>query len=129
MADTRTEERCPECGSPISATEEGLSLVVTCGNCDWSVVTTNYNHPIFDEEKYTVFIRAMSVDRKKAMSGLSVALGLGILKARGVVDNALPVAEAVTATEVYRLHRTLAARGMKIRTVPAFPWQLDDPPH
>lgn len=108
---------------------EGSSIALACDACGWGVVTTNYNRPLSDEKAYAVFIDSLSVARGQAISGLSVELGLGVLKARRILDNALPVAEAVTATEVRRLHRLLSPRGMRIRTVPAFPWPFDDPLH
>ena len=118
------EPKCPDCGGILVSETSGLSLVVRCCRCDWAVATTNHNHPAFDRTRYTVFINAHALDRKKAIAILAVELNLSLAMARRVVDTGLPIATEVHTVEVFDLDRRFRRRGFEIKTDPAFPWQL-----
>ncbi len=118
------EPKCPNCSGVLASATSGLSLVVSCSDCDWAVATTNHNHPAFDRTRYTVFVDAFTLDRKKAIAILAVELNLSLAMARRVVDTGLPIATDVLANEVFGLDHRLRRRGFEIKTDPPFRRQL-----
>jgi hypothetical protein len=59
----------------IVSKADGLSLSLSCRSCDWTVATTNYNHPVFDEAAYSVLASAPSLERQQFIAVLAVELG------------------------------------------------------
>jgi hypothetical protein len=118
--------RCPECGAPVASVVDGMSLVLRCTACEWSVATTNRNHPAWDETPYSVFVSAPALERTKLIAVLAAELGLSVADARSLIDEGRPIAINVNAPEVYRLDRKLRPRGVVLSTKPSFPWPLHE---
>lgn len=119
---------CPECGGVCVSIVDGSSLVLRCTCCEWSVATTNHDHPAFDQTPYAVLVTAPTLERRTFVAVLAAESGLRISDARSIVDESRPIATNVSATEVYRLHRLLHPRGIVLTTEPAFPWSLNERP-
>ncbi|GAJ91943.1 hypothetical protein A6U85_14550 [Agrobacterium sp. 13-626] len=116
---------CPECGQELTIWVQGMSLNVTCNNCGWTVATTNRDHAAFDETTYTVRLDRADRLRSKTILDVSTVLGIGVIQARLVVDQDLPVAQAVTATSAMLLRDAFVKRGLQVVVEPPLPWNPD----
>lgn len=125
MTERITQSPCPECGQPQIVAEQGLSLIAHCTACGWMVATTNPNHPFHDRTPYTLWATPGALGTTTAIARLSVALGIGVKRARDLITQNLPVAEDQLAHEVIRLHQLLSQAGLELRITPDFPWPLD----
>ncbi|QND46347.1 hypothetical protein HB780_11920 (plasmid) [Rhizobium lusitanum] len=63
--------------------------------------------------------------RSKTILDVSMVLGIGVIQARLVVDQDLPMAQAVTATSAMRLRDAFVKRGLQVVVEPPLPWNPD----
>ena len=113
---------CLQCKTPLKWFEQGLSCGWECAACDWSVVTTNYRHPIFDRTKYDIWLVSEGVDRKKAVAAAVLIFNIEVATARSTSDERRPVCRHVSAADVRLLLRDAMQQGLRIRTEPPKEW-------
>jgi hypothetical protein len=116
---------CPQCHAELRSREEGLSYILECVCCDWSIATTNRNHPAFDETKYRVWVEFGERERLKVIAAVAVLFGIGTRAARSIIDGHLPLEEDVTAMRVLEIRSMLRSKELGIRIEPPFPWTYD----
>lgn len=118
------ELRCPACGGRLGGFPPDHSCAgVRCLSCDWvGLVTTNPNHPAFDQTLYSVWVEWAGQDRNRVAAKVGNTMGIGARAARELLDRGHPIRSGANVNEVRRLYRLFRGLGLDIRVEPAFPW-------
>ena len=77
-----------------------------------------------DLSRYTVWPAWDPAHRKHVAVRLGRVLGIGLQSADQYLDRGTPLAESISALEVFELAKRYAAEGLAMRVEPAFPWPL-----
>jgi hypothetical protein len=94
--------------------------------CGWAAVTTNQNTPMFDRQRYDVFLLT-DLPQGVAASRAGVALGRPARDLRAAASGSQALVAGVDALGVLHIARLLARRGMSVTVVPEFRWPLPRP--
>lgn len=102
-----------------------MSLNVTCSNCSWMVSTTNQNHAAFDQTEYTVRLLPSPPLRKEAIISVAAVMNISVDDARERIDEDLPLASDLNATEAILLRKEFSLRGIEVEFDPPLRWKAD----
>ena len=115
---------CPKCNAELTSEVKGSTLLLTCGECGWSVATS-YIEPIFlDETTYRLALDAGNPASKPVLAAVSAAAGGNYLSAKKLVESAPVVLSEDLAPEVMRIARILADGSVSYSIAPDFPYEI-----
>lgn len=122
------EGRCPSCGGEMAGEERGLSYVLACKSCQWNVATTNYHHPAWDKTAYEIWIAGPVHDSEHALRDICDLWHVNHSEAKRILYGQSPAECGVSVWRVYLMFERCAVCGLKVKTKPDFPWNLEQNP-
>ncbi len=120
--------KCPVCGGDVSGREAGLSYVLRCHSCNWSIASTNRHHPAWDKNLYDIWVEAHSTDEAQALADIAHLWHVDANEARSILQGQLPAERGAAVERVFNVYERAAVCGLKVRIKPDFEWNLEENP-
>lgn len=115
--------KCPICGAQLVKKQEESSVVLSCKNCDYSVVTTSISQIYEDDTTYTIILEKENVVNKDTVSLLMNITGFNIINVSKILKDQCPYELLKgNAVDVKEVSIRLKEKGIKYRIIPDFDW-------
>lgn len=114
--------KCPNCNSDLISEIKGLTLTISCTNCDWGLASTYWDPIYTDETIYKVILEKGNLSSIENIKAIAKVVNCNFLQAKKIIESENPIIVEDNAPEIIIQVRKLNNSSLKYSITPNFPY-------